>query len=407
MRSPFLLAALYVLSLQAFAQDVQKNLQRAMILAGPGEVIEIPAGHYAFDRSLSLEGKSQVSIRGAGMDQTFLSFKGQSEGAEGIRISNCDHIVLEGFTVQDARGDAIKAFDVEQISFRHLRAEWTGKPGPENGAYGLYPVNCRGVRIEQCEAIGASDAGIYVGQSHDIVVSGCRAYHNVAGIEIENSTLADVHGCEVWDNTGGILVFDLPDLPVKRGSNCRIFQNTVRHNNYPNFAPKGNIVAQVPPGSGVMILAAHDVEVFDNDIRDSRTFGVAVVSYHITEIPINDPEYDPYPSGIYIHNNRFEREKRSPSLRNKIGLLLWLKFGRRPPDILYDGITSPNATSPEGLLLPEFAICIRENGGARFAQLDAANKFKGLSTDLSPFDCRREALKSPEEWRRAKGEQQD
>jgi parallel beta-helix repeat protein len=100
--------------------------------------------------------------------------------------------LLEGFTVQDAKGDAIKTMHVTGITFRNVKAEWTGIPGPDNGGYGLYPVQCERVLIDQCEAIGASDAGIYVGQSKDIVVKNSKAFHNVAGIEIENSLRAEV-----------------------------------------------------------------------------------------------------------------------------------------------------------------------------------------------------------------------
>ena len=73
------------------------------------------------------------------------------------------------------------------VVFRRVRVEWTNGPSSENGAYGLYPVECRNVLIEECVAIGASDAGIYVGQSVDVIVRRSRAEYNVAGIEIENT----------------------------------------------------------------------------------------------------------------------------------------------------------------------------------------------------------------------------
>ena len=44
---------------------------------------------------------------------------------------------------------------------------------------GLYPVRTRNVLIEDSVAIGASDAGIYVGQSRDVVVRNNRAEYNV------------------------------------------------------------------------------------------------------------------------------------------------------------------------------------------------------------------------------------
>src|SRR5690606_9987860 len=112
-----------------------------------------------------------------------------------------------------------------------------------------------------------SDAGIYVGQSRNIIVRNNRVEENVAGIEIENSTGADVYGNVATGNTGGILVFNLPGLPVF-GARTRVHDNLLEANNEPNFAPAGNIVATVPTGTGVFILANDQVEVFGNVLRN-------------------------------------------------------------------------------------------------------------------------------------------
>src|SRR5205085_5350276 len=130
----------------------------------------------------------------------------------------------------------------------------------KNGGYGLYPVQCTKVLIERCEVSGASDAGIYVGQSKSIIIRNSKAFENVAGIEIENSLYADVYDNEAFLNIGGILVFDLPDLTQKEGGFVRIFKNNIHDNNHANFAPKGNIVGKVPLGTGLMILATRNVE---------------------------------------------------------------------------------------------------------------------------------------------------
>mgnify|MGYP003303828621 CR=1 FL=1 len=164
-------------------------------------------------------------------DESILSFSGQVEGAQGISITNSSNITLEDFTVRDSKGDAIKTQYVDGIIFRGITVEWTGGPKPSNGAYGLYPVQCTNVLIEFCIAIGASDAGIYVGQSKDIIVRNSKAFLNVAGIEIENSINAKVYENHSFENTGGILVFDLPDLPVKEGKIVRIFDNIIKNNN--------------------------------------------------------------------------------------------------------------------------------------------------------------------------------
>ncbi len=389
-----ILVVFHSLSLQA-QSDYQKELQSQLILVKDGETITLKAGSFNFTRSLSLEGKKNIVIKGMGMDKTFLNFKGQKDGAEGITISNCENITIQGLTVQDTKGDGIKTMNVEGITFQNVKAEWTGKPSKKNGAYGLYPVSCNKVLIDGCVAVGASDAGIYVGQSNHIIVRNSKAYHNVAGIEIENSTMADVYDNESYNNTGGILVFDLPDLQQKKGGNVRVFNNVIRENNLPNFAPKGNIVASVPDGTGIMILATNNVEIFDNKIINNKSLGISISSYFMTEKPINDKEYYPYPTGIFIHDNEFERKPMKATKKGRLGKLFWLKlrFGKEVPDIIYDGIVDKNTLDENGNVKSKYQICIRNNKNVSFINIDAENGFKNKSRDLTPYDCERVALK--------------
>src|SRR5690606_21882498 len=119
--------------------------------------------------------------------------------------------------------------------------------------------------IEGSVAIAASDAGIYVGQSHNVIVRDSRAEYNVAGIEIENTQGADVYDNIATNNTGGILVCIMPNLP-QPGFGTRVFNNKVYDNNTDNFAAKGTAVASVPAGSGVVINSNDKVEIFGNQI---------------------------------------------------------------------------------------------------------------------------------------------
>ena len=128
----------------------------------------------------------------------------------------------------------------------------------------IYPVQSTNILIDGAVAIGASDAGIYVGQSSQIIVRNSHAESNVAGIEIENSTYADVYNNVAVNNTGGILIFDLPNLPGEGGANTRVFNNEISTNNTGNFAPAGNIVGTVPSGTGLMVLANDNIEIFGN-----------------------------------------------------------------------------------------------------------------------------------------------
>ena len=379
--------------------NLEKKIQTQFIMVADGGVVELPAGKVEIVGSLSMEGKKNVTIKGAGIDQTILSFKGQKEGAQGLKVANAEGITLRDFTIQDALGDGIKTQEVDGISFINVKAAWTGKASKKNGAYGLYPVQCQHVLIDSCEAIGASDAGIYVGQSHQIVVRNSRAYRNVAGIEIENSTMADVYNNIAEGNTGGILVFDLPGLIKKKGGNVRVYDNIIKENNYRNFAPEGNSVADIPPGTGVMVLAASDVEIFDNEIIDNKTVGTSVISYYMTERKFKDPEYDPYSYRVNIHDNQYRRSqngKMRPTFSKKIGLLLFSKFGRKVPDILVGGIFNNDHLDENGQLKEAYQICVQNNKNASFALLDAGNDFAGLSTDMAAYNCAFSPLKPAE-----------
>jgi parallel beta-helix repeat protein len=205
-------------------------------------------------------------------------------------------------------------------------------------------VESKDVLIERVTVRGASDAGIYVGQSRNIIVRDSRAELNVAGIEIENSSDADVHRNVVTRNTGGILVFDLPDLPVKDGRSIRVFDNEITDNDTPNFAPPGNIVASVPSGTGIMVMAASGVHVFRNQLQRNRTVHVLVAAYFM---PLKDTAYDPLPSDIVVRDNIYGAGGGDPQ-----GMLqpLGKALGGQLPPIVWDGVdTAGGKTVPATL----------------------------------------------------------
>lgn len=369
--------------------DFQKKTMEALLKAKPDSTIELPEGKFQLDASLSLS-VNNVKIKGKGIDKTILSFKGQTSGAEGIFVT-ADNFVIEDLTIEDTVGDAVKIKGADGVTIRRVKTAWTGGPNEKNGAYGIYPVQCKNVLIEDSIAIGASDSGIYVGQSTNIIVRRNKAELNVAGIEIENSTYADVYENIATQNTGGILVFDLPDLPVQGGKNTRVFKNQVINNNTDNFAPKGNIVGVVPPGTGILVLANDNIEIFENKIENHDTVNVGIVSYFVTDKPINDPKYDPYPEAIYVHDNSITNGGESP--RGLIVKLLALKLGKPFPDLLYDGIVD-SKKAVNGKLPENLRICFERNGEADFANIDAEHTFKNIERDIQKYTCKLPRLDS-------------
>ena len=389
MRKLFLaIAGLLAFTCVSAQKDFQKKLQTQLIMVDDGGTIDLEEGKFTIDGTLSMEGKKHVTIRGKGIGKTILSYKGQQSGAEGIRITNAEDITLEDLSIEDAKGDCIKTMDVKGITFRRVWAGWTGKMSEKNGSYALYPVMCEKVLIEECTARGASDAGIYVGQSRNIIVRNCKAYENVAGIEIENSWDAEIYNNEAYNNTGGILVFDLPDLKLKKGGNCKVYNNVVRDNNAVNFAPKGNIVGKVPQGTGILLLASTNVDVYGNKVINNRTVPTGVISYFITENQINDSSYYPYPTAIRIYDNEYSKERRRATMKGRMGKLyrFKLKFGKDVPDIVYDGILDEKL-AVNNKYPADKAICVKNYKGASWAYLDASNDFKNISRDITVVVC--------------------
>ena len=218
----------------------------------------------------------------------------------------------------------------------------TGGPKETNGAYGVYPVASTNVLIDHVTVRGASDAGIYVGQSKNIIVRNSRAEFNVAGIEIENSMNADVSNNVSTHNAGGILVFDLPGLPQMGGHSTRIFRNQVVDNDTPNFAPKGNIVAGVPTGTGIMLMANRDVHVFENVISGNQTTGVMIISY---TRDFDDKTYNPLPRDMVVRDNKIGRNGWEPSLPG--GRTLAQAAGGTLPPVMWDGVTKAGGVSAD------------------------------------------------------------
>lgn len=367
---------------ESSSSDFRKALQLKLLKAQPGEVIEIPAGRWSLRRPLSLT-KSGVTLRGAGSDKTVLSFEDQLQGAEGIRIAGASNVTIESLAIEDAKADALKAISCKDLTIRNVRVEWTRGPSPKNGGYGLYPVQCERVLIEHSVVMGASDAGIYVGQSRDIVVRDNRVELNVVGIEIENTTAADVYRNEATNNTGGILVINMPHLPVKFSRQTRVFQNRIHGNNTPNFTAPGNLIAKVPAGTGFMVLASDEVEFFDNLVEHNQSANAIVASFSVTSKLHNDVGYDPYPSRVWIHGNRFVGGGDRPDTENMPALRLG-KVGAEGgvPDIIWDGVLARGSDAAQ------MEICIAENGDADFANIDLRGEATTISRDLAPHRCK-------------------
>ncbi|WP_153913640.1 SO2930 family diheme c-type cytochrome [Shewanella sp. TC10] len=386
-------------------ENLTISIQEALINAQSNDVIVLPKGNFKIESTLLFDGdvdgdgvfSKNVTIMGYGQDETVLDFSEANSG-DGIFVQNAVNIIIQDLSVNEAKSNGIKLKNTNGIILRRLATIWDGELDKDNGAYGLYPVECENILIEDTYVRGSADAGIYVGQSQYIVVRRNIAKENVAGIEIENSKYADVYDNEAVGNTGGVLVFDLPINNQRYGSSVRVFNNKIHNNNTKNFAnassnPGG--VHIVPPGTGVIILSTDDVEVFNNDISNHDSLAVAITSFFVAERDIStfvgnyaqpgqaiSDGWRATPRNIHVHDNNISDYGQKPNghLIDDIIKAYVLTHGQMP-GIIYDGLgeaLSNNGTAAYlGLQELPFAedgsdnTCITNNGDVSVGRLYA------------------------------------
>jgi parallel beta-helix repeat protein len=377
--------------------DDQTTLQGALIDVASFDTICLTKGRYMLEAQLSLD-VDQVTLRGeAG---TILDFSEQSSGANGLEITS-DEVVIEDLRIENPKGDGVRATSVRDLIVRGVHVEWTAGPSPDNGGYGIYPVSSTGILIEDCFASGASDTGIYVGQSTQIIIRDNEVTQNVAGIEVENSTDAEVYNNHAHDNAAGILLFNLPGLPVKDGKRAHVHDNMIENNNHENFAELGNIVATVPSGTGMFILASDDNEVHGNVIRGNESGGISVISWYVTQRDSEgrmDSAYDFYPEGNYVHGNTFADNGGEP--HGTAAAIAAIVGEDALPDMVWDGIVDwqkvvgeTDSGEPLGFVPPEgLRNCFTDNGSGTFLMLDLEHEGASKSSDVAVYACTRPSL---------------
>ena len=322
----------------------------AMIQALPGDTIQFGCGYFDLTSSFELTHTEDVLVKGCGINNTVLSFRG-SNSPIGMLVDSVSGVTIQDLTVLDTGGNGFELRAVNHGTLRRVRAIWSSGGGrnsstpitaanytsklnvactdpatqnpdvPENflgdttspdytvsgasGRYGIYPVSSRNILIEESESVGASDAGIYVGQTSNAIIRNSRAAFNVFGFEIENVQGGEYAHNVAECNTGGFLIYDLDNLQ-QYGDRSRMYGNLSRLNNTYNFAASG-FVGDVPSGSGMITLSYDRIDIFDNTFRDNNTGGIIHTSYAIFppgERP-RDNRLDWYTEGVHIFRNKF------------------------------------------------------------------------------------------------------
>jgi parallel beta-helix repeat protein len=378
--------------------------------------IVLDRGSYAMTSQLTLRTVGAHLI-GQGIDLTTLDFAGATAQGNGIDAIGNDFLVQD-LTVRDAKKDGIRVESSIGVVFRRIRATWTKPSSPDNGAYGIYPVKSQNVLVEDSRAENASDAGLYVGQCQRVIVRNNVVTGNVAGLEIENTQYADVYNNTAEDNTGGIVVFDLPGNPII-GRDVRLRNNTIRNNNHVNFAA-GGTVASIPSGTGTFAMASRRVEITGNTYQNNGTVDIALISGLAIEPDFTKwvldtsklvGKYDDLGllsagagtvmnfrgENIVVSGNTHSGSGTNPDRADplQLGALLRAQYGDQPVDsVLYDAIGETGFDSTlAGNNTNDNHMCVGGSSGT-FASMaldkqsqPAPPAFYRPARPFAPFDC--------------------
>src|SRR5690606_19349878 len=300
--------------------------------AQPGDTVEIPYGVY---HERVVVDVSNLTLRGVPNEAgEFPVLDGENRLPEGV-IASGNNFTVGNLRTRTFADNGILVEGATGVHFHDIIAE-------NVGTYGVYPVRSTDVLIERVTVSGVNDAGIYAGQSENVIVRDSTAFGNVIGIELENTLGGEVYNNHLYDNSNGILIVLLPQRTSKISSGAIIHDNLVENNNLANGAPEGAVARIVPPGTGILIIGSDNNEVFNNTITGNKTAGVAVFSLTGTG-SFNENELDvgPLAEGNYVHDNNFDHNGYDPDP-------IVAELGIPSGDILWDTSGADNRFNEPG-----------------------------------------------------------
>jgi parallel beta-helix repeat protein len=303
-----------------------QSIQDAVEKSQPGDTIQVMPGTYS--ETVYID-KDDIRLIGVIIEGKRATLDGLGKLNDAILYSG-NNIVVENFRITKYKGNGIMGQAGNNFEIRNNIIV-------DTGVYGIFPQLGQNGLIEYNVVSGIEDAAIYVGMSDNIHVAHNHVFENVAGIEIENSRHAIVENNYVHNNTGGLLAFITPGLPIKTTFDVIFRNNLVVDNNHVNFAQPGSTVGGIPAGTGILIMAADEVIVENNIITGNKTAGIIINDHYNAPNVTIDPGSDPYSDKVMILDNVMDNNGYDTHPMVKAYMLTKLKTGN--PDIVRIGPT--------------------------------------------------------------------
>ena len=301
-----------------------QSIQAMVRQAQPGDTIRVMPGDY--HETVYID-KDRIRLVGVIEQGERAKMDGKGVLNDAILYSGND-VTVENFEITGYKGNGIMGQAGNNFVIRNNHIY-------DTGVYGIFPQLGVNGLVDYNVVSGIEDAAIYVGMSDHIHVAHNHVFDSVAGIEIENSRHAIVENNFVTNNTGGVLAFITPGLPIKTTYDVIIRNNFIDANNHPNFGAPGSTVSGIPAGTGVLIMAADQVVVENNIISNNKTAGVPITDHANAGNVSADPESEPNPDQVSLLDNTMLNN--GYDTITEVKALMALELKQTQPDVVAVG----------------------------------------------------------------------
>ncbi|MCM4150980.1 cytochrome-c peroxidase [Arenibacter sp. N53] len=300
------------------------SIQKAVKEANPGDLIRVYPGTYSENVYID---KDNISLQGVVINGDWPTLDGKKEINDAFLYSG-NGILIENFKIINYKGNGVMGQAGNNFIIRN---NWI----IDTGVYGIFPQYGKNGLIEHNVLSKIADAAIYVGMCDNVDVLHNEVFDNVAGIEIENSRHCLVENNYAHNNTGGLLAFVTPGLPIKTTFDVILRNNFVVNNNHENFGAPGSTVSGIPSGTGILIMAADDVIVENNIITGNNNTGITIVDLATGDPKANDPNSEGNPDRVVILDNIMFNNGNDPT--GEIKTIMLTQLDSKGPDIFAYG----------------------------------------------------------------------
>tara|TARA_R110000868_G_scaffold108065_7_gene295434 strand:- start:15870 stop:17378 length:1509 start_codon:yes stop_codon:yes gene_type:complete len=300
------------------------SIQNAVKEANPGDLIRVYPGTYSENVYID---KDNISLQGVVINGEWPTLDGKKEINDAFLYSG-NGILIENFKIINYKGNGVMGQAGNNFIIRN---NWI----IDTGVYGIFPQYGKNGLIEHNVLSKIADAAIYVGMCDNVDVLHNEVFDNVAGIEIENSRHCLVENNYAHNNTGGLLAFVTPGLPIKTTFDVILRNNFVVNNNHVNFGAPGSTVSGIPSGTGILIMAADDVIVENNIITGNNNTGITIVDLATGDPKANDPNSEGNPDRVVILDNIMFDNGNDPN--GEIKAIMLTQLDTKGPDIFAYG----------------------------------------------------------------------